>query len=169
MLMPHAQYHVVARANRQEFILETAKMKELFLAVVKRAKRKFKFQICNFCIMDNHIHLMITPLGGENLSKIMQWILSVFAIQYNKANGYKGHVWYDRFKSKIVDGLRQFLDTFLYVANNPIKPGLCNKPDEYEYCGVFHMRCMRYEVVQPPSLILLLNFPALFSPELIAE
>jgi hypothetical protein len=47
-------------------------MKALFLAAVERAKKKFRFQAYNFCIMGNHVHLIIRPDRGESLSCIMQ-------------------------------------------------------------------------------------------------
>jgi len=53
-------------------------MKDLFLEVIVRAKGKFRFRIENFCVMGNHIHLMIRPGTRESLSRIMQWVLSVF-------------------------------------------------------------------------------------------
>jgi len=73
-----ALHHVTARANRKEMILDNRGMKDLFLEVIVRAKGKFRFRIENFCVMGNHIHLMIRPGTRESLSRIMQWVLSVF-------------------------------------------------------------------------------------------
>ncbi len=53
--------------------------------------------------MGNHFHLIIRPQKNENLSRIMQWILSVFALKFNRLFTYSGHVWYDRFTSKIIN------------------------------------------------------------------
>ena len=58
-LREDARYHVSARANNKEMILADGRIKELFLDVVKRAKRKFDFQVENFCIMGNHVHMII--------------------------------------------------------------------------------------------------------------
>ena len=106
-----ASYHVIARAHRREFILNSREMKELFLDVVKRAKEKYRFQVINYVVMGNYIHMMLKPAEKENLSKIMQWILSVFAVIFNKLFGYIGQVCYDRFKSIIIGDIRQFLKT----------------------------------------------------------
>ncbi|MDR0597087.1 MAG: transposase, partial [Treponema sp.] len=54
-LKPGAVYHVTARANRKEMILHCHAMKVLFLHTIKRAKKKFRFQVHNFCVMGNHI------------------------------------------------------------------------------------------------------------------
>ncbi|MCK4907433.1 MAG: transposase [Spirochaetes bacterium] len=55
-LKENAQYHVTARINRGEYILRESKIKDLFLQVVKRAKKKYDFNIINFCVMDNNIY-----------------------------------------------------------------------------------------------------------------
>ena len=105
-------------------MFESNEIKEMFMDVLRRAKRKHHFLIKNFCIMNNHIHFILKPLQGESLSKIMQWILGVFAQKYNKIFGLSGHVWSDRFKSKIIISFKQYLNTFIYIANNPVKAGI---------------------------------------------
>ena len=136
----NAAYHVTARANRQEMILEDEQFKMMFLEVVGQARKKYSFKIRNLCIMGNHVHLDIEPLGQENLSKIMQWILSVFAVRYNRLYDYKGHVWYDRFKSRVIETIRQFINTFFYIASNPVRAGLVNHPLEFAYNGITFYR-----------------------------
>src|SRR5512145_2652656 len=98
-----ARYHVTTRANRKEMILDDSAMKELFLSVVKRAKARYSFRLENFCVMGNHFHFIIQPNRGVSLSAIMQWILSVFAMAFNRLLGLTGHVWGCRFFSRILD------------------------------------------------------------------
>ena len=113
LLKDGAKYHVMARAQRQEMILESNVLKDIFLEVVNRAKKRYRFHLYNFCIMGNHFHFIIKPAEKESLSRIMQWILSVFAIKYNKIHDYIGHVWYDRFKSVLIGNIRQFVKAFI--------------------------------------------------------
>lgn len=140
LLKDGALYHVSARANRKEMILDSDKMKDLFMAVVIRAKKKYRFQIENFCIMGNHYHLMIRPASCESLSRIMQWIMSVFAMSFNRIHGYTGHVWGGRFFSRIIDHFRDFLLVYTYIDNNPLDA--CQVPcaDDWFYGGLWHAR-----------------------------
>ncbi len=131
-----AIYHVTARINRQELILEAEQFKEILLNIILRAKRKYPFLFRNFCIMGNHVHLEIEPIGESDISKIMQWILSVFAKNYNDIYKYKGHVWYDRFKSKVINSLIQYIRTFFYIANNPVRAGIVNDTLAFKYSGI---------------------------------
>jgi REP element-mobilizing transposase RayT len=157
-----ARYHVIARVNRRELILNSPEIKQLFLDTVKRAKMKYKFCVFNFCIMGNHIHFIIQPLKNESLSRIMQWILAVFAIHFNKKFNYIGHVWHDRFKSFILWNFGQFLQTFLYISENPVRAGLVGNAYAFPYNGVWYIKRGRFDIVEPPDLFLQLIFPDLF-------
>lgn len=160
-LIPGVTYHVVARANRHEFIFNNEQMKSLFLDVVRRARTKYSFTLRNFCIMSNHIHFLIQPGKGESLSRIMQWILSVFAIAFNRTYGYNGHVWYDRFKSVVIGTLRQFIAAFEYIATNPVKAGMATDAMKYRYNGVRHIRDGDRSVVAPADRVVQLLFPGI--------
>lgn len=143
-----ARYHVTGRINRREACLESSTIKEIFLKVLREAKKKYSFQIENFCIMGNHYHLVILPAIGQNLSDIMRWIMGVFAIRYNKLMGLSGHVWGDRFFSRIIEGFQDYLRTFIYICNNPIEAGCISGPcHEWKYGGACHYRDKRDDIL----------------------
>jgi len=145
-----ASYHVISRINRKEMILKSDEVKEMFLEVIRRAKQKYRFNIKNFCIMGNHYHLIIKPLGDESLSKIMQWILSTFALKFNRMFGLTGHVWNDRFISKIIYSYLQYLTTFVYIANNPVRAKITEWPGDYQYNGVAFIQKGILDILERP-------------------
>ncbi|MBN2441873.1 MAG: transposase [Spirochaetales bacterium] len=147
-----AVYHVIARANRNEFIFESKEIRDMFLDILSRAKKRYKFAVWNFCIMGTHVHLMMQPLGKENLSKIMQWILSVFARKFNDKFNLIGHVWYDRFKSWILNSIHQMFVTFQYITENPVKAGIVKKPEDYEHNGITFIKKGMYDIIHPPGI-----------------
>lgn len=147
-----ARYHVVSRANRKEMILQSPQIKDMFMEIIRKAKIKYRFSIYNFCIMGNHFHLIIQPHKDENLSQIMQWILSVFALKFNRFFKYNGHVWYDRFTSKVIKSIQQYIATFLYIARNPVKAKITRDSTDYVYSGIsFLQRGMLDILERPPN------------------
>jgi putative transposase len=146
-----ARYHVTARANRKEMILDATEMKELFLSVVKRAKAKYDFRLENFCVMGNHFHFVIQPGRGESLSAIMRWILSVFAMAYNKIKGFTGHVWGCRFFSRIIASLWELLQIFEYVDANPVEASQVEDRREWRWGGLWHDRTGCRDLVEKPA------------------
>ncbi|MEA1910182.1 MAG: transposase [Spirochaetota bacterium] len=147
-----ATYHVTGKANYGEFIFENDYFKELFLEDLHRAKKKYPFRLKHYSIMSNHIHLLLKPESGTDISVLMQWILSVFAKQFNLIIKKKGHVWYDRFKSRIVRDINQFIATFNYISNNPVKAGMCEKAEDYYYSALQMIKENRHDLVDPPGL-----------------
>jgi putative transposase len=133
--------------------------KELLLTVFRQAKRKFHFQIFNFCIMNNHIHLLIKPGLGESLSKIMQWILSVFAMRWNRKHCLTGHVWGARFFSRIIEGILDYLKTFLYLDDNPVRARMVERPEQWRYGGLWHHKTRIGGIVEAPSRLIRSVFP----------
>ena len=152
-LIENGYYHVTARANRKEFIFEQDNIKMMFIDIMKDTKKKYGFKVKNFCIMSNHIHIIIKPLKKHDLSRIMQRILSIFAIRFNRFYGYCGHVWYDRFKSTIIKTFSHYKTAYQYINNNPVKAGLVENPEDYKYCGIRFLRNKKYEVIDPPGTV----------------
>lgn len=102
-LESRVNYHVTAFTSNRKSIFADDSNKELFLKTVREAKDKYRFKLYQNVIMNNSIHLLIAPDDEiASLSCIMQWILSVFALRYNKKYGTKGHVWGNRFHSSII-------------------------------------------------------------------
>ena len=145
-----ARYHVFSRANRKDGIFESIAMKEIFLQVIRQAKRKYRFSIENFCIMGTHFHFIIRPEVNESLSDIMRWILGVFAMRYNRETGLDGHVWQGRFHSRIIASRADFLRTFDYVSQNPVKAGLVGDAGNWLYGGIAHYGEKRFDILNEP-------------------
>lgn len=158
-LIKGAIYHVTMRANRKEMIFESKGIRALYMLVLSLAKDKYLFTIENFIIMGNHVHLMIRPEENENLSRIMQWINSVFAMKYNKIFGLTGHVWGERFYSKPLLTLHEYLTTFAYINNNPVCAKLVNNMYNWAYSGCRFCIEGKFGVLDPPKLLIMLFFP----------
>ena len=140
MIKEGARYHVTARANRKEMILDSGRMKDLFLEVVKRAKEKYDFRIENFCIMGNYFHFIIQPMKDASLSDIMRWIMSVFAMAWNRINHLTGHVWGERFFSRIIQTFGEYIRVFGYIDENPVEAKQVSDIFKWRYDGLRHAR-----------------------------
>jgi len=155
------RYHITSRINNKEEFLESSAVKALFMAVVKRAQKKYKFIIYNFCIMNNHVHYMIKPAKGTDLSRIIQWINSVFAKHYNVTYGHTGHVWGERFHSTLIADIVQFLRTFFYIADNPVKAELVANGSDFPFNGIEAIFRGDFSLIQEPDPLfmeLILNY-----------
>ncbi len=153
--VPKGRYHITSRINNREMFFESDVVKVLFMAVVKRAQKKYNFVIYNFCIMGNHVHYMIKPAKGTDLSRIIQWINSVFAKHYNVTYGRTGHVWGERFHSTLLADIVQYINAFFYVADNPVKAELVLSRADYFFNGVTSILKGDFSIIKPPHRYLM--------------
>jgi putative transposase len=130
-------------------IMDADTMKALFLKTIERAKQRFRFTIENFCIMGNHYHIIIRPSKSENLSRIMQWIMSVFAMAYNRELGINGHVWGGRFFSRIINDIREYVHIYKYIDANPARANLVMAASDWKYGGAFHRKRRDLSILDP--------------------
>jgi putative transposase len=138
ILLEGATYHTTSEINHGDMNLKHREIKILFLAVVKAAKAKYDFTISNFSIMDNHIHFLITPGKNQSLSKIMQWIKGAFAKKWNKIHQTKGHLWGERFYSRIIEHEEDLQRVSRYIDENPVQAGMVQKAEAWEFSGIYH-------------------------------
>ena len=125
-------YHVMLRGvNRQEIFEEKADY--LFLLwLIKKAKEKYFYEILAYCLMSNHIHLLIKA-PETSVSVIIQEIAGAYASWYNTKYDRVGHVFQSRFRSESVITPGSMLRVARYIHRNPLKAGICRKPEDYEY------------------------------------
>ncbi len=140
-----AVYHVIARGNNRQRILEAAAMKEFFLKSVAKQKQRFEFKVYGYVVMDNHIHMMIGTGPAQNISGIMQRILLSFSLQYRRRHKYVGHVWQGRFKSLIIEGSQYVEECLAYIHQNPVRAGMVRVAEEYGWSSArFYQKLEEY-------------------------
>ncbi|MBN1499501.1 MAG: transposase [Spirochaetes bacterium] len=129
-------YHTYTRCRNLENHFKNDRFKNLVIKAILEIQKKLNFELNDFIIMPNHLHLVITTLNDKDtISKIMQVIKSVIAKRMNKLLGVRGPFWNERFGSKIV---YFFPALCSYIANNPVRKGLIEKAEESKY-GTYHV------------------------------
>jgi putative transposase len=125
-------YHVMLRgANRQEiFHDDEDNMK--FLDILKKYKRNVKFGLYAWCLMSNHVHLLLKE-GEEGLDTTMKRIGVSYASFYNWKYRTTGHLFQDRFKSENVENDQYFLTVVRYIHQNPVKARISPRVEEWKW------------------------------------
>lgn len=123
-------YHIMLRGINQQQIFEDEEDSHKYLEILKTCKTISKFKIFAYCLMGNHIHLLI-KIEKENLELIFKRIGARFVYWYNWKYQRNGHVFQGRFKSEPVEDDRQLLAIIRYIHRNPLKSGLGNLNYKY--------------------------------------
>ena len=126
-------------------------VKELYKQQLREAKLKYTFLILNFCIMENHVHLMLKPTESTDLSALMQWINSMFTRRHNALYGTIGSLWRGRFRSEIIENDQYRRNVILYIWSNPHSIPEVEDVREYVYSGFYCMKIESYELLAEPD------------------
>lgn len=116
-------YHIIIKGTDDNDIFYSNDDRYAFLERLKICKQKYKFQILAYCLMSNHIHLVI-KVDKKFLSKSIQSLTIRYASYFNKKYDHKGPFVQNRFKSKNIENLDYFLKVCRYVHRNPEKAGI---------------------------------------------
>jgi len=99
--------------------LENPHCKDKYLTLLKTIKQRSDFELFCYCIMDNHVH-MLMKMNSDPLSSIMQWLNQKFAYDVNLRMGRNGHLFGDRYKAYPVIGDEKIRETIKYIHRNPV-------------------------------------------------
>jgi REP element-mobilizing transposase RayT len=104
ILKPDVWYKIFTLVNRHEQIFLDRDAVELFNRTLCETGERFPCEVRHLVITADSVSFYIKPADGLHLPEIMQWLKQTFAVRYNVMKGLDGHLWGDRYWSKIVDG-----------------------------------------------------------------
>ena len=128
-------YHVILRGMNRQQIFYDEEDYAYFIHLLDRFQDISNYELYAYCLMGNHIHLLLKT-GEEPLDRVFRRIGASFVYWYNLKYQRVGHLFQDRFRSEPVEDDRYFLTVLRYIFRNPVKAGLCTKPEEYPYSNI---------------------------------
>lgn len=147
-------YHILLRGIGQQNIFEDDEDRESFLQILVKYKEELKFKIAAYCLMSNHVHLLIEDVN-RNLELMMKKIAGSYAYYFNWKYERVGHVFQDRFKSEPVDSDEYLLTVVRYIHQNPYKAGI-SKVENYPWSS-YKAYVHRTNIVDTEQVLLMLN------------
>ena len=125
-------YHIIDRGGARTNVFLSNQDKEYFLKILCKACKAYKVNVHDYCLMDNHYHLLV-EITDENLSLFMRQINSNYAIYFNKKTKRRGHLWQGRYLSYYVLGDNYLFSLYPYIEHNPIKANICENIGVYDF------------------------------------
>ena len=132
-LKDHGCYHLIARGNNKQFLFKEEEAFLYFLDLIKRTKERYPAKLYHYCIMSNHIHLLVEIKEGLQLPKFMQSLLQGYGRWYAKRHRYTGHAWQGRYKSPLVDQESYYLEAGRYIERNPVRAKMVKDLKDYPW------------------------------------
>lgn len=134
-------YHVVVKGADRQLLFEEKKDYLKYLRILEYYKYECEFKIYAYCLMSNHIHLLIHHSENTSLSTIFRKINTTYACWFNAKYNRTGYLQNDRFYSEPVETEKYLLSVVKYIHFNPTKAGLENSPGEkYPWSSFYDYR-----------------------------
>ena len=89
-------YHIMVQGINKEYIFNKDEDKRQYLKFINKVKGKNDIYIISYCIMDNHVHILIKEDSIECISRFMHKVNTLYAIYFNKKYNRVGYVFRDR-------------------------------------------------------------------------
>jgi len=131
IILKNVYYHIINRGNQKQNIFIEDSDFQRYLQLLKHYKKKYSFKLFGYCLMPNHVHIILEPKQPDNLARLIQGLTQTYTAWFNKKYNKVGHLWQGRFKSRIIQKDNYFLDCIYYLEANPVRAGLVLSPINY--------------------------------------
>jgi REP element-mobilizing transposase RayT len=125
-------YHVILRGINRQDIFEDDGDRHYFMTVMQHYKGISDFRLHAFCLMTNHVHLLMEP-KGEPLGQVFRRVGVRYVSWYNRKYERTGHLFQDRFRSETVESDAYYRSVLRYILQNPMKAGMERSPGNWRW------------------------------------
>ena len=124
--------HITVRGNRKYSIFREYSDFINYKYILRDSLDKYKddFEIISYVLMTNHIHLQIET-KERHIGFFMQRVNGFYAKYFNNKYNYVGHLFQERYLSKIIDNKSYMIELSRYIHLNPVRGKIVEKPEDY--------------------------------------
>lgn len=141
ILIEDACYHIITRGNQKQNVFRENEDYMRYLGILKKAKRKYAICLYCYCLMPNHVHMLIDTCVQANIAKFMQWINRGYTAYFNSKYDKVGHLWQGRFTSKPILKDQYLIHCATYIESNPVRADMVNDIADYKWSS-YGERCI---------------------------
>jgi putative transposase len=135
VVIPGIPHHVTQRGNRRErTFFEDADYKR-YRTILGQAARKARAEVWAYCLMPNHVHLIVVPADEDGLRRTFADAHRRYTGLINARHQWTGHLWQGRFGSVAMDEAH-LMAAARYVALNPVRAGLVKHARDWPWSSV---------------------------------
>ena len=159
-------YHIMNRGNRRSTVYHTDSDYSVFTHLMSKACERIPMRVLAYCLMPNHFHMVLWPIGDGDLSRWMQWLLTCHVRRYHAVYGTSGRVWQGLFKAFPIERDSHLLTVMRYVERNPVRAKLVRSAGDWQWSSISDSASARQRalitaspVVKPSNWLALVNTP----------
>jgi putative transposase len=125
--------HIIQRGNNRGACFFADTDYELYLAHLQALAAKFECAVHAYCLMTNHVHLLLTPRQADGCALLMKHLGQRYVQHVNRTYRRSGTLWEGRFRSCLAQSERYVLACYRYIELNPHRAGIVSHPRQYRW------------------------------------
>ena len=133
LILPSMAVHVVQRGNDRMECFRGDSDFLLYLAYLRSLSQKYSCALHAYCLMTNHVHLLLTPEHADSCAWLMKGLSQRYAHYFNARYERTGTLWEGRFRSCVAESARYVLACYRYIELNPVRAGMTANPAGYPW------------------------------------
>lgn len=150
LTVPGYPHHVVQRGNNRQPIFLSDADRQRMLELIEEQARQLEVAVHAYVLMDNHVHLLLTPGAEDSLSRLMQAVGRRYVRVFNDRHGRSGTLWEGRYRSTLIEPERYLLPCMAYLDLNPVRAGLVAQARDYPWSSHAHYAGLRVDRMVTP-------------------
>ncbi|MFH1062109.1 MAG: transposase, partial [Candidatus Omnitrophota bacterium] len=128
-------HHIIQRGNRRQKVFFLQEDYELYLRLLKFYSQKFHLKVVSYCLMPNHVHLIVIPQEKQSLAQAIGETHRNYTTIINKREKWTGYLWQGRFYSHVLDE-RYLIAAVRYILLNPVRASLAREARDYNWSSI---------------------------------
>jgi putative transposase len=133
LILPGLGVHIIQRGNNRVACFRDESDYLVYLLHLKDLAAKTGCLVHAYCLMGNHVHLLVTPSSPEGCMSLMRDLGQRYVQYFNRNHARTGTLWEGRFRSCVTESARYVLACYRYIELNPVRAGMVMKPGDYRW------------------------------------
>jgi putative transposase len=126
-------WHIIQRGNNRTACFYCADDYHRYLKYLAEQAAKYGCDIHAYCLMTNHVHLLIMPMRQDGAGLMMKHLEQRYVQYINRTYRRSGTLWEGRFKSCLAQSEHYLLACYRYIELNPVRTGMVEHPPDYPW------------------------------------
>jgi putative transposase len=132
-VLPEVTVHVVQRGHNRGACFRQRADYLVYLAHLRRIAGELRCEVHAYCLMTNHVHLLVTPPEATSLARLMRALGQKYVQYFNRRYARTGTLWEGRFRSCLTESPRYVLACYRYIEMNPVRAGMVRVAADYPW------------------------------------
>lgn len=133
IVLPTHPHHVVQHGHSGQNVFHGPADYERYLASLRELKREFRLQVAGYCLMADHVHLILIPDDVSGMSQLMKALAAQSTRHWNRSRGGRGTLWDGRYRSSVIEAERYLWACLRFIELNPVRRGQVTKAEDYPW------------------------------------